>query len=218
MQIPTFDPASCGVYGVNGPERSDAAAHRRAIVRVARELFSQHGVDAVSMKDIAQGAGVGQGTLYRKFASKGEVAAAVLADGVAELRSRTVGHLEADGSEATADWFLDELVRFVCANSGLLSEAMRDQPQVAGRWPQRSPIHRWLQSTLQGLLEVRHPTAPYPSEQAAEVLMAWLDPDRVGYRSGALGLAPSQLASELRDLAGRLMAVPMVHQERAVNA
>ncbi len=51
--------------------RRDAEEHRRRILEAARRLFAEQGVDAVSMRQIALAAGVGQGTLYRRYASKG---------------------------------------------------------------------------------------------------------------------------------------------------
>jgi AcrR family transcriptional regulator len=60
--------------------RSDARRNREAIVDAARELFS-HSSD-FAMSEVARRAGVGQGTLYRNFADRGELAAAVMADKV----------------------------------------------------------------------------------------------------------------------------------------
>lgn len=54
-------------------ERRDAAHHRQRILAVARQLFTAHGVAAISMHQIARAAGVGQGTLYRRYANKGEL-------------------------------------------------------------------------------------------------------------------------------------------------
>jgi AcrR family transcriptional regulator len=49
-----------------GTLRADARANRDQVLAAARELFATRGVD-VSMKDIADRAGVGVGTLYRRF-------------------------------------------------------------------------------------------------------------------------------------------------------
>ncbi len=54
-------------------ERRDAREHRQQILEVAQHLFAEHGVDAVSMHQIAVAAGIGQGTLYRRYGHKGEL-------------------------------------------------------------------------------------------------------------------------------------------------
>jgi AcrR family transcriptional regulator len=47
---------------------------RPSIVREATRLFSRHGIDGTSMRDIADGAGVREAAIYRHFASKDELA------------------------------------------------------------------------------------------------------------------------------------------------
>lgn len=54
-------------------ERRDAVEHRRLILKTAQTLFDQHGVDSVSMHQIAKSAGIGQGTLYRRYNHKSEL-------------------------------------------------------------------------------------------------------------------------------------------------
>lgn len=51
-------------------ERSDAARNRRVILDAAERLITERGVDAVSMDDIAAAAGVGKGTLFRRFGDR----------------------------------------------------------------------------------------------------------------------------------------------------
>ncbi|HEX4188063.1 MAG TPA: helix-turn-helix domain-containing protein [Solirubrobacteraceae bacterium] len=61
-------------------ERADAARNRERILRAARRLFGERGVSCVSMDEIAEAAGVGKGTLFRRFGSRASLAAAVLSE------------------------------------------------------------------------------------------------------------------------------------------
>src|SRR5438105_1690472 len=55
------------------PERRQAVDFDQRILQVAHKLFAERGIEGVSMHQIAQEAGVGQGTLYRRYAYKGEL-------------------------------------------------------------------------------------------------------------------------------------------------
>jgi TetR/AcrR family transcriptional regulator, repressor of fatR-cypB operon len=46
---------------------------RPVIIRAATSLFAKHGVNATSMRDIANAAGVSEAAIYRYFASKDEM-------------------------------------------------------------------------------------------------------------------------------------------------
>ncbi|MGP9018397.1 TetR/AcrR family transcriptional regulator [Streptomyces sp. BR1] len=59
-------------------ERADAARNRAAVLDAAARLFAEHGVTAVSMDQIAAAAGVGKGTLFRRFGDKAGLATALL--------------------------------------------------------------------------------------------------------------------------------------------
>ncbi|WP_199926099.1 TetR/AcrR family transcriptional regulator [Streptomyces sp. NRRL S-495] len=59
-------------------ERADAARNRIAVLDAAARLFAEHGVEAVSMDQVAAAAGVGKGTLFRRFGDKSGLAAALL--------------------------------------------------------------------------------------------------------------------------------------------
>jgi AcrR family transcriptional regulator len=60
------------------PERSDAARNRAAVLSAAAALFRERGVEAVSMDAVATAAGVGKGTLFRRFGDKAGLAVALL--------------------------------------------------------------------------------------------------------------------------------------------
>lgn len=61
-------------------ERADAARNRARILAAAERLFAEHGVAAVSMDQVAAEAGVGKGTLFRRFGDKAGLAVALLDD------------------------------------------------------------------------------------------------------------------------------------------
>ncbi|MEU2771424.1 helix-turn-helix domain-containing protein [Streptomyces sp. NPDC007162] len=63
--------------------RTDAARNAERILRSAREVFAESGPDA-QLDEIAQHAGVGIRTLYRRFPSKAVLAKAALEQGIAE--------------------------------------------------------------------------------------------------------------------------------------
>jgi AcrR family transcriptional regulator len=65
-------------------QRADARRSRAAILGAARELLGERSSD-VPMYEIAQRAGVGQGTLYRHFATYGDLAAALYGESLDEL-------------------------------------------------------------------------------------------------------------------------------------
>jgi AcrR family transcriptional regulator len=69
-------------------ERADAARNRAAVLDAAAELFSRHGVENVSMDAIAGAAGVGKGTLFRRFGDKAGLAVALLDERERTLQER----------------------------------------------------------------------------------------------------------------------------------
>jgi AcrR family transcriptional regulator len=68
------------------PERADAARNRELILCAARRLFAEKGASCVSMDEIAAAAGVGKGTLFRRFGSRAALAMAVLSEDEARLQ------------------------------------------------------------------------------------------------------------------------------------
>ena len=65
------------LFDTSPPERADAAANRQRILAAAEHLFAGQG-PRVTMSDIATAAGVGRGTLYRRYPDVASVAVALL--------------------------------------------------------------------------------------------------------------------------------------------
>lgn len=64
--------------------RSDARANKQKIIEAAREVFAEKGV-AAEMKEIAERAGVGVGTIYRNFPNKGDLMGEMLREAFATM-------------------------------------------------------------------------------------------------------------------------------------
>ena len=70
------------------PERSDAARNREALLAAADELIAEVGVGGVTMDAVATRAGVGKGTVFRRFDSRAGLMAAVLDRSESQLQGR----------------------------------------------------------------------------------------------------------------------------------
>jgi AcrR family transcriptional regulator len=74
------EPFELPVVEPEAGERTDAARNRERILCTARRLFDEKGAGCVSMDEVAEAAGVGKGTLFRRFGSRASLAAAVLSE------------------------------------------------------------------------------------------------------------------------------------------
>ena len=72
------EPRLLPMAGEPAPERRDAARNREALLRAAEELIDHCGIDAVTMDAVAARAGVGKGTVFRRFESREGLMAALL--------------------------------------------------------------------------------------------------------------------------------------------
>ncbi|GAA1112754.1 TetR/AcrR family transcriptional regulator [Kribbella jejuensis] len=69
------------------PTRADAARNYDRLVAAARETFAEHGTDT-SLEEIARRAGVGIGTLYRRFPNRTALLEAVYVDEIQSVVDR----------------------------------------------------------------------------------------------------------------------------------
>jgi AcrR family transcriptional regulator len=78
---------------VERPLRKDAERNRQRVLDAAREVFAERGL-GVSLDDIAKHAGVGVGTVYRRFPDKEQLIDALFEDRVGEILSAASESLE----------------------------------------------------------------------------------------------------------------------------
>jgi AcrR family transcriptional regulator len=71
-------PTTLPLIGGQPPERSDAARNRERLLAAARRLVETCGVSGVTMEAVAAEAGVGKGTIFRRFENRAGLMAALL--------------------------------------------------------------------------------------------------------------------------------------------
>jgi AcrR family transcriptional regulator len=83
-------PLELPVADADPPVRADAERNREKVLCAARRLFGEHGVDNVSMDAIAAAAGVGKGTLFRRFGDRAGLASALLDEHTRQLQDDAI--------------------------------------------------------------------------------------------------------------------------------
>jgi AcrR family transcriptional regulator len=114
-------------------ERSDARANRRRLLDAARAAFAEHG-DRISVNEVARAAGVGVGTLYRKYPTKADLLVALLMELHEELTAEIAERTVAIGGPEAALRGLVEAHLVVLGRVGPLDALLRrEAPAVAER-------------------------------------------------------------------------------------
>ncbi len=98
--------------------RADARRNEEAVLEAAKIVFARSGVDA-PIREIATQAGVGLGTLYRRFPTRADLVAAVFRREV-DACADAAGPLAAElgPAEALAAWLM-RYTRFLATKQGL---------------------------------------------------------------------------------------------------
>jgi AcrR family transcriptional regulator len=71
-------------------ERADAARNRRVLLAAARAMLAQCGPDRLTMDALAEQAGVGKGTVFRRFGTRAGIFQALLDDEEREFQQRVL--------------------------------------------------------------------------------------------------------------------------------
>jgi len=88
------------------PLRRDAERNRQRIIEAARAAFAEDGL-SVTLDEIAHRAGVGVGTIYRRFPDKEQLIDALFEEGLTELAAEAQNALDADDPWAGLVDFLE---------------------------------------------------------------------------------------------------------------
>jgi AcrR family transcriptional regulator len=127
-------------------ERADAARNRRHLLATAREILAEQGADTLTMDGLAERAGLGKGTVFRRFATRAGIFAALLDDDERAFQEQVLAGPPPLGPGAVP---LDRLIAYGRARTAFLIEhcdiarAALDghQPIPAGSQTPLSQVH-----------------------------------------------------------------------------
>lgn len=188
-------------------ERADAAANRALILKTAERLFAERGVANVCMAEIAEVAGVGKGTLYRRFANKAELCLSLIDRQMAEFQAEMLGRFRRQAAEGVPyveqlALFLEALVHFTEIHSPILTEVERGGLLQSER--RLNLPHFWQYMTVSALLRS---AARYGElrpdldlEYLGEALLSPVQVDIFRYQRDVRGYSLERIAAGLRSL------------------
>jgi AcrR family transcriptional regulator len=189
------------------PERADAARNRRRILVAAAKLFAERGVRCTSMDAIAAEAGVGKGTLFRRFGDRASLALAVLDETERDLQDAMLsgppplgpGAPPCERLRAHGAARLDHLD----LNLDILFEA---EVASSGSYVQSAPyrIH-WLH--IRDLVRQARPDCDV--DYTADVLLGALSAQLFAHQRIERGLELDRLKAGYADLVDRVMTRPI---------
>ncbi len=204
MELVSGDLMELPVVGSQPAERADAARNRRRILEAAERLFADRGVSCTSMDAIAAAAGVGKGTLFRRFGDRSTLALAVLDRTEQKLQDSFLRGEPPLGPGAPpcrrliafGEAMLDNLE----LNGEILLDAEMSGPPGAFL---RSAPHRvhWLH--VRGLVDEARPESD--ADYIADLLLGPLSPQLFNHQRGQREMSLDRLKAGYADLVNRLL-------------
>ena len=183
-------------------ERADAARNRDRILCAARRLFAERGPACVSMEEIAAAAGVGKGTLFRRFGSRAALVRELLSDKEAALQEAIIRGEPPLGPGAPPR---ERLIAFGEAVLGLL-DSHADLLIAAEGGGARFGAAPYAVYRLHMTLLLREADPPCDAEFLAETLLACLGADFFIYLRERREMPLERVLAGWRELACRLAA------------
>ena len=186
----------------SGPERSDAARNRELLLCAARQLIEECGADGLTMDKLAERAGVGKGTVFRRFGSRAGLMMTLLSDSEAEFQGRFMFGPPPLGPGAPP---LERLIAVGAGRIGYVLEygdlARAADHSVYNRFEVPAAVlwHRHLEYLLR---EAGLEADPW---LMAMSLSATLDPERLLYAVRVQGVSPERLEESWRQLVTRVV-------------
>lgn len=170
------------------PERADAARNRTRILEAARHLVRRRPIGEIGMDEVADAAGVGKGTLYRRFADRAALCRALLDDQERVLQQRVLRGFELPAGAPAwrrLEALLDALLDFVLDNAALLTEVEAWEHGDTARFA--APPYAWRRQEIRRLVEEARREQGHGAGDAgvaADLALATLDPVLMQWHAG----------------------------------
>jgi AcrR family transcriptional regulator len=178
------------VLGQPHPERADAARNRQALLAAAHEIMVTEGIDALSMDRLAAAAGVGVGTVYRRFGDRAGLAFALLDEEETQFQRSFLSGPPPLGPGAPAE---ARVRAFLHAFVDRLETAAEMHALAGSRSPTArytSGAYRTCRAHLVALLrELNQHDAAY----CADALLALVDPTLILHQRRELEYSPERI-------------------------
>lgn len=198
------EPTQLPVLG-SAAERADAARNRQRILTAAERLFARDGVACTSMEAIAAEAGVGKGTVFRRFGDRASLALALLESCEREFQEGFIRGPAPLGPGAPAPErllaFGRALLQHVSTHADLLLAA-----QAAGAPGRRFDIGAYSAYRVHVTILLRRADPLIDAEYAAEALLAPLNPEIVLHQLRARGMTLERIADGWEQVARGLLS------------
>ncbi|MFC5213787.1 TetR/AcrR family transcriptional regulator [Streptomyces coerulescens] len=181
--------------------RADAARNRARLLEAASELIAEHGAAGVTMEAVAAAAGVGKGTVFRRFGDRTGLLTALLDHSARKLQGDFLGGPPPLGPGAPP---VERLRAFGVAvlyrSAEQLDLQMAAQPEPARRF--NHPSVKALHTHVAVLLRQIQPDAD--CDLLAQTLLAYLDPALIHYLTRQCGMPMDRLEAGWLDLVDRV--------------
>jgi AcrR family transcriptional regulator len=184
------------------PQREAAARNERTIVDAAAALFGELGVAGVEVRDIAARAGVGVGTVYRRFGDKASLIAAVLGEQERELQDGLLSGPPPLGPDAAPAQRLVAFLEALCALTEANADVLAASEGAAPAARYRVGAYQAWRLHIATLLETIDPALD--AAWWAETLLAPLDASLYLQQRRDQGFSAQRIADNVVDAARRL--------------
>ncbi|GIO12069.1 TetR family transcriptional regulator [Cohnella xylanilytica] len=183
-------------------ERRDAAENRQRILVAAHKLFEQYGVDQVSMNQIAAEAQIGPGTLYRRYANKGELCLDLIKDSVVRFFEDIEQYLLQNQQEP-ADHRLKGILKifmpFIEKKAQLLTGGKGSASAQRLPYQSQNPLYNKMHQIAVELFD-EMAAADHPSPNSifkADMLLIAISIDSYFYQRDVRGYSPDEILEHL---------------------